>query len=167
MIRTSPPPPRLPLRSRLVAIGVTLLLAGTGIALVPASPAAAAIGCYADTCTGRDPDKMNCTDGTTIASFSLGANFYVELRLSVACYAAWARVTNTWYANGGSQNLFVEIDGHPCGTSSSCTDVYKGQQAFYGTDWTDMISFNDWVRACEVDYPGRPLNPISDCTPFH
>jgi hypothetical protein len=155
-------------KSRILAAAVAVAL---GAALAPSvGTPALAVGCNASSCTGKDPNNMGCgSDARTIDTFSLGADFYVELRYSPACYATWSRVTNTWYSNGGSQNLFVETDGSPCNpnSSSTCNDVYEPQQAFYGTDWTNMVDFDDWVRACYVDWPGAPTNPISDCTAFH
>jgi hypothetical protein len=155
-------------KRRIAALGAVTLL-GAALSLTTAQPALA-VGCNENSCTGQDPNTMGCgADASTMDSFSLGANFYVELRYSPACYAVWARVTNTWYSNGGSQNIFVEVDGDPCNPASSvtCTHVYQAVQAEYGSEWTKMITFDDWVRACEVGWPGPPANPASDCTAYH
>jgi len=149
-------------RTLLAIVTLGILVAPTAL---DASPALAA-WCNTNSCTGKDPIAMGCASGAqTIDSFILVPDFYVELRYSATCNAAWARVTNHWYSNNASQNLFVQIRGYSCSAAnSSCFVGQYSQQALFGTDYTDMFSFAYWVRACDTNWPtGDPL----DCTAQH
>ncbi|WP_328310766.1 XRE family transcriptional regulator [Streptomyces sp. NBC_00442] len=59
----------------------------------PAVPLPAGVKCVAASCAGRDPELMHCTDRLvrTVGSAKAGAAV-VEVRYSVTCKAAWARL---------------------------------------------------------------------------
>jgi hypothetical protein len=142
--------------ARALALIAALGILGS-VAVLDAAPAFAA--CNPSNCTGQDPQTTGCaSNANTLESFILDPTFYVELRYSSSCYAAWTKVTNNWTSNPGSQNLYVQIRAYSCpNADSSCFVGLFSQQALSGTYWTDMFNFGYWVRACYANYPtGAP-----------
>lgn len=70
-----------------VGLGLVLLVA----ALAAPSQAGAAVGCYGDYCSGRDPSSTGCSaDGITVAAKDV-AGGRLELRWSPRCKTNWTR----------------------------------------------------------------------------
>jgi hypothetical protein len=132
-----------------VAAVLACVLVSIGVVAVPATPALAA--CYASSCTGLDPNNQGCSpDATTWDEFTFGARF--ELRVSIACWAAWTRVTSPTHYN----TIFGQI-------RSNNGKVY-GVQATEGQHWTKMINFDNLVRSCRSGwFDGDPI----ECTAWH
>src|ERR1051325_10284670 len=77
---------------RIVTTVAVILVALMGN-LVIASPASATPGCYASTCTGKDPNAMGCTATDIWTTGTANTEGYMELRKSTNCWAAWVRYT--------------------------------------------------------------------------
>lgn len=136
--------------------------------------ASATVHCYASTCQGQDPQKMGCSsDAVTLetvtlpTSYSNGAyNGTIELRYSRACWAEWARLTS--YADYQE----ARAEGATCVASFCHPIIFYGGWESNGSgpnyppavDWTVMISFDYWVRACGYWIPGQ-YDEI--CTGYH
>jgi Protein of unknown function (DUF2690) len=135
---------------------VPLLLAtlvSVGAVQVLAPSAARATGCWQNTCTGRDPMAMGCTDGQTVQEFSEVREFHVELRYSAACGALWTRVTNNWYANGNSQNLIAQVISYRTMAATAGERIGRYSiQALYGVHYTDMVSLQNPAKACDTGW---------------
>lgn len=70
----------------------TLLLATLGGAAATAAPASAAVGCYGDYCSGKDPMATGCAnDAVSVDGTDLGWA-YLSLRWSPTCKTNWARL---------------------------------------------------------------------------
>ncbi len=129
-----------------------LILTGVAAALVPATAAHAAVGCYAGTCTGKDPSAQGCgADATTIDSRTEGTDL-LELRFSRACWAAWVRFTSASYTFTG----IVEGYSSPCAPEQYPTCWAAAREAAPFGDsihrtgrYSDMVSYTYWVRVCE------------------
>jgi hypothetical protein len=104
--------------------------------------ASAATGCYASSCTGKNPATMRCP-GTTLDEYMDGS-LRIELRYSRACDAGWARSSYTVGNAGSIENVVIE--GWTSATGGTRKYAYS-TQAFNGS-YTEMIAFNWWVRAC-------------------
>jgi hypothetical protein len=94
---------------------VAMLILSAVFAAAP-SPAAAAVTCSGDACSGKDPQSSGCAaDAYTVAhNFIPGTSTIVEIRWSQACQTNWARVglvtsnvkavQQTGYTQGYSSN---------------------------------------------------------------
>jgi hypothetical protein len=141
------------MRRVLVFIPVALFAATL---LMPAQAQAAT--CYDTGCTGKDPQTLGCSsDARTLDSFTLDSGaFYVELRLSQNCWAAWTRITASTRCTCATS--FGEVQGFTNTTIKTATYDY-GVQAVAGKGvWTRMISFSYFDRACYSDawFTGSP-----------
>lgn len=123
------------LMNKLALCAGAAALAGSGLVVGSAGPAAAATGCYADSCTGRDPSQTVCqNDAVTVGTGETG----VELRYSPSCRAAWARKKD----NGSSDSTIT--------VRNSNGQSYSVGVPAYSSRFTLMV--NDagiTSRACE------------------
>lgn len=108
-------------------IGAVFLALAAALAL---TPAAQAVTCYGDYCSGQDPEATACAaDGRTVVSARIpGTYAYVELRWSPTCRTNWARTT--W--SGDAQNALRALQ---CATGY--TQRYSSTNGTYS--WTKMI----------------------------
>jgi hypothetical protein len=136
-----------------MAVAVSLISFST----VHASSALAA-GCWASGCRGYDPEYMGCADSSTQSLESVtapGGMPTVTLRYSGSCDAAWARGDHYW-ANIEVQESTDRVHlvaAYDVSVSDSIDDV----------DWTYMVSFGDWTRACVEAYASNQWV----CTGWH
>jgi hypothetical protein len=118
------------------------LLTTLGLAVAPAQAAAAPVpapGCYASTCNGQDPQAKGCSpDAVTVKDFN-AHGYYLELRLSPACHAAWVRVKSV--GNWGQTGTFRIERQIP---ASYYSNSFAAGEA--GTKWTRMYSWDNTVR---------------------
>lgn len=148
-------------RRRFVTVLTTMAIAAATIltisppAVAEPAAAAAAVGCRAESCTGKSPYTQGCgATARTIDEFTY-AGVRFELRYSPACRAAWTRVTAPRHSN----TLFGQIrgGGHVYGVQAKI-DRDGNQHS------TRMIGTNHRVRTCRaVWFNARP----NECTPFH
>ncbi len=144
---------RFPTRRHVTIATLTAMVVALATFLMPASPASAvicctgggggSIGCYAASCDGKDPQQMGCgADARTLAYLTpAGGGIAVELRVSNACWAAWARNDS-----GSYQQAYGVYGAY---TSSGPDVIWEPTNS---TAWSPMISFNFWVRACAEEY---------------
>lgn len=128
--------------------------------------------CTYSSCNGQDPNSTGCSNGaTTLDSFSADG-YYVELRYSPSCHAAWARASGSSQnvCNGWTNALLARVEGS--------TGRYLALDYEHclngGIYWTNMVSFHYWTRAClmmegqPLDYPnGNPPEWYVRCTGWH
>ena len=143
-------------RRRFVTVLTTLAVgAATVLAISPPAAAETAVGCRAESCTGKSPYTQGCgATAHTIDEFTYGGVRF-ELRYSPACQAAWTRVTTPRHFN----TLFGQIrgGGHVYGVQAK-VDRDGNQHS------TQMIGTNHRVRTCRaVWFDARP----SYCSSFH
>ena len=141
---------------------VVLLTVVVATLSIATPPATAAVSCHGSTCTGKDPQTSGCgVDATTMDSFTTDDGvFYVELRWSYTCWAAWTRI----HANSPCTCAvsFGEIQGFDINTGRLRADY--GIQALAGQSrYTKMVTFDYLVRACYSNrwFTGYP----TVCTP--
>ncbi|WP_405657988.1 DUF2690 domain-containing protein [Streptomyces sp. NBC_00079] len=140
--------PRIPVAwSRRCTAASAFTLAGLAV-LALAGPAAARpttsprtdVGCFQDSCLGKDPQAMGCdTDAVTGAWTWTRFGALVELRWSNACQAAWGKISHArpgdWVGVGGP------------GKTSATWTIQDG----YTYGWTNMVrdmSYVDKAYAC-------------------
>jgi hypothetical protein len=114
---------------RLVSIALVCIAALSGA--VVTAPAAQAVTCYGDYCSGRDPEATGCSaDAYTVVSARIpGTSAHVELRWSPTCRSNWARTA--WNgSNPGSALRAVQ-----CPTNY--TQGYSGTNGSFW--WSRMI----------------------------
>jgi hypothetical protein len=100
-------------------------LGAVAVVLVGAPGASAAPGCWASSCSHYDPQTMGCSpDATSLITFSPEGSYDVQLRLSSACYAAWARVTNT--ATGEPRFKYLKLQVWDSKTGAGCSGPRRG-----------------------------------------
>lgn len=130
---------------------MTILIGLFAPVLVAASakPAMAAVGCWGDWCSGKDPLATGCSaDAYDLASVlipSTGA--YVELRWSPTCKTEWTRVPVSWgLSSPGSMQAVQPSTGY--------TQIgFAGYDSTYA--WGPMIySPTRCVYAAWVGPPG-------------
>lgn len=115
-------------------------------ALIAVPSAAHAAGCYAASCTGKDPVAEGCTGATTVLSNSAeGGQFVIELRYSAACDAYWARATiNEPSDDSGNDAIIYGWTCAPgCVSASEDSGVFASHQVY-----SNMITGSYWVQAC-------------------
>ncbi len=101
-------------------------------ALSPALPAGAAVGCYGDYCSGRDPQSTGCAADATTVAWADVTGARLELRWSPTCKTNWARYQQYprgWFMGnvplemravqdtGYTQRLSYGVNGTPTGTT--------------------------------------------------
>ena len=100
-----------------IALGLAVAL-GALVVVAPAPASAAAVTCYGDYCSGKDPQASGCAaDARTIYLayvYGTGGGTWVEIRWSDTCKTNWARtngvrtnikaVQDTGYTQGYSAN---------------------------------------------------------------
>jgi hypothetical protein len=135
---------------------------GTAVALAIAIAApASAAGCWAGSCTGRDPVATGCANGSqyTIDSVTDGA-LRVNLRYSPACYAVWAQaVGNAFYPWGGA------VQGYTSRSNPYPAVEYIAAPPDGGSSYSLMVGFNYWTKAC-IAYADYGWGTQA-CTGFH
>lgn len=142
-----------------MVVGVVLLtLAGTPGALAQTSPtspqtrvaerhqtaleasgsgvATMSVGCYGDTCSGKDPQAMGCSaDARTLASYRRVPDAYsdddwlVELRYSHNCQAQWTRGTVYYMSTYFGLERCTTLGATSCGrlyTKYAMADYTRG-----------------------------------------
>jgi len=125
-------------------------LGAVAVVLVGAPGASAAPGCWASSCSHYDPQTMGCSpDATSLITFSPEGSYDVQLRLSSACYAAWARVTNTATGEPRFKYLKLQVWDSKTGGRLLWTETRYIPQLVSGNSyWTAMGSFEHYVQAC-------------------
>jgi hypothetical protein len=156
-----------------MVVGVVLLtLAGTPGALAQTSPtspqtrvaerhqtaleasgsgvATMSVGCYGDTCSGKDPQAMGClADARTLASYRRVPDAYsdddwlVELRYSHNCQAQWTRGTVYYMSTYFGLDRCTTLGATSCGrlyTKYAMADYTGGAGWWPVTVWTPMLS---------------------------
>lgn len=122
-----------------LALGFVIAL-GTMIVVAPAPSPAAAVTCFGDNCSGKDPQSTGCSaDAQTIFTQSVygtGGASWVEIRWSPTCKTNWARsntvstnikaVQDTGYTAGYSNNN---------GTNSWSGMIYSPVRHVQGCIW--------------------------------
>jgi hypothetical protein len=120
-----------------------------GSAAAPgASPTA--IRCHGKSCAGQNPDNMMCaTLPRDLSSRRAATGEQVEIRYSVECGAAWARI---WRSRIGDR-ITVSAPGGPARTAT-VTDAYDVEDYLF----TPMVAVTagDRVRACLAPAAGGP-----------
>lgn len=144
---------------RLLSAGA-LVVAFTALATVgvgaSSAPPAFAGGCWGDSCTGQDPEAQGCSAQTIDSVYPPGGGSLVELRQSSDCYAAWARAAGGW-------NILVQGSTTPDGSNIVVQYGAVGGDPATGVEWTDMVSFGYWTRACIEGIDSSDWN----CTGWH
>lgn len=80
-------------RKILCATFCTLLISLIAWIVSPYSNVSAA-SCYAETCTGYNPETMGCSADATSTGSKTQSGAFIEERLSNTCNAAWERTKN-------------------------------------------------------------------------
>ncbi|MFE7590761.1 DUF2690 domain-containing protein [Kitasatospora sp. NPDC057512] len=123
---------------------VTTALTGFAVPAASAATPQVTAGCYASSCSGRDPIQMGCNaDAYTVESVS-SAYGTIELRYSSSCKANWARISGA--SNG--QLFWVE--------NSSDIQFWN---AIGSTGYGDMVDGSGSARAC--------ISGNGPCTGWH
>jgi hypothetical protein len=110
----------------------------SGIVLVGRPDPAAAVSCYGDWCSGRDPQATGCAnDAVTVASVDVtGAR--LELRWSPRCKTNWARYIQ--YPRGWFMgNVPLELRAVQRDTGYTQRRSYGVNGTGTGTTWSPMI----------------------------
>lgn len=132
------------------AVAVVGLLGAA--ALANAGPAAA-VSCYGDYCSGRDPMSTGCAaDAYTVASTHIpGTWTSIELRWSPTCKANWARVPASWRS------------APPNGLSAQQSTGYTQRVIAISADfaWTGMIYSP--VKCVAAVWTGSPGGAATAC----
>lgn len=107
-----------------------------GMLIVPATAAtnAYAVGCYAESCSGLDPIQEGCSaDAVTIYQLN-NVGFWgegtLQLRFSVRCQAAWAKVFNDGFANNDIASV----------QNTEGWDTFRSVDYNGGDAYTDMVN---------------------------
>jgi hypothetical protein len=136
---------------RLVVL-LTSLAAALGLALVVA-PAAQAVTCYGDYCSGVDPEASGCSaDAYTVASARIAGTYaYVELRWSPTCKTNWARTT--WHNEFTSSAL----------RAVQCATGYtQGYSSTNGSYWWSRMIYSPSLGV-SARWNGPPGNGATAC----
>ncbi|MFJ1767911.1 DUF2690 domain-containing protein [Amycolatopsis sp. NPDC088138] len=90
------------MKKTVTSLALTAAVLGAGVI---AAPAASAVTCYGDYCSGKDPESSGCSaDAYTVVSARIpGTGSYVELRWSPTCKTNWARTS--WNGDSPSTSL--------------------------------------------------------------
>ncbi|WP_428995028.1 DUF2690 domain-containing protein [Kribbella qitaiheensis] len=113
------------------------------------SPASAA-GCYRQGCNNQDPQAMGCSaDAKSLDSYTWNG-FYVEMRFSPSCSAAWTRATVNDCSHGGSIKTIAWYDWQ----ATQWAAQSNVQVPCYGTTWTKMFSYYFYIQSCIQLYGG-------------
>jgi hypothetical protein len=116
---------------------VIVISALLGVGAVP-TPAMAAT-CYGASCNAQDPQVAGCSSGATTLEGMSDSGYYLELRYSKACNAAWVRVTSEGY---WSQTGGFRLERYS--PSSYFSGSFVAGEA--GTKWTRMYNFEYSLR---------------------
>jgi hypothetical protein len=117
-----------------VAVVAALLLSMVAIP----TPAMAAT-CNGASCNAKDPQVEGCNSDAITLEHMSDAGYYLELRYSRACYAAWVRVTSDGYwSQTGSYRLERKTP------SSFFSGSFGSGEA--GQKWTRMYNFTYQLR---------------------
>jgi hypothetical protein len=116
--------------------------------VMPGSPAHAAVGCYASTCKGKDPQSMGCsTDAITGAQATSPDGRIVQLRYSPACGAAWGRLQKAYVgdwvdvsSNTGKGDYSTFVDGSHTWTAMVQDNGSNTAYAAYEASCCDAIT---------------------------
>ncbi|MET8135882.1 XRE family transcriptional regulator [Streptomyces sp. NPDC005251] len=149
------------LRSRVAyAVVIALVLVSvTSVALLSSRRSGAAAAprasptaprCHGKSCAGQSPDNMMCgTRPRDLSSRQATTGEQVEIRYSVECGAAWARI---WRSRIGDR-IEVSAPGGPARTAT-VTDTYDAE----GYLFTPMVAVTAGVRvrACLHPVAGGP-----------
>ena len=123
-------------RRRLSVLAV-LFLTALGLVAVPA-PAMAAT-CHAASCNAKDPQAEGCSSGAITLEELYDSGYYLELRYSATCYAAWVRVTSDGYwSQTGNYRLERRTP------SSYFSGTFSAGES--GTEWIRMYSYEYQLR---------------------
>lgn len=118
-------------RISLALSGLTLISSVLALTAVSTVPAAAAVGCYGDYCSGKDPGATGCANDAVTVSATDFRGGRLELRWSRTCQTEWARLQI--YPGGFAYTLSaVQDTGY---TQSKQWPSGTGQ----GTYWTNQI----------------------------
>ena len=133
--------------------------ATVGIGAITAAPALAT-GCFGSSCTAQDPEAQGCDAQTWDHAEAPGGGGPVELRVSTYqvspndCDAAWARAP---------EGFSILIQGSTTPDDTHIVAQYGEVDGSGSVEWTDMVDFSLWTRACikGVD------SPDWNCTDWH
>ena len=125
-------------RVALRLLAATLLAVGIGL-VGTAAPASAAVSCYGDYCSGKDPQQTGCAADSYTTAYKDLAGKRLELRWSPTCRTNWARLvvypTGVGCVTGG--DLVAKQDtGYK---QSSWLGVYICYISTATTYWTPQI----------------------------
>lgn len=123
---------------------LVVLFAVMGASAVHAASAQAY--CQGAGCNNQNPRTTGCDqDARPLESFYYG-NFFVELRYSPRCYAAWTRISGgnpqQGCIGGWTRTNFGVLQGSPGGKQ----DMVCARDGY--TFYTRMLDYHLWVRAC-------------------
>src|SRR5262249_45351339 len=132
--------------------------------LAPATAANAA-GCYANTCTDKNPYDYGCADGaiqldaTTLTNPTTLEKYTVYLMYSVTCHAA--------YASAFPYDFYPADGWKVVGATTYNGSDLPSENNSFGVPETRMVSANLYTRACIwLDLPSGGTWVIS-CTERH
>jgi hypothetical protein len=129
-----------------VALGLTVAV-GALIVVAPAPASAAAVTCYGDYCSGKDPQTTGCAaDARTIFLsyvYGTGGGTWVEVRWSDTCRTNWART------NGVRTNIeAVQDTGYRQGYSAN-NGAYSWSRMIYSpVRHVQGCIWGGWGRTC-------------------
>lgn len=156
MFRSLPTPSRS--KWRRVAVAATAALTMLGIVVV-AEPAMAA-SCFQASCNAKDPQAEGCANGATTIDDLYDVGYYLELRYSSACDAAWVRANSE---GGWQQTGVFKLERYDPSSYFSIT-FGPGQS---GTKWTRMYSFRYLLRGSLDVSTSTGYNPPTFYTAWH
>lgn len=145
---------------------LALLLGPLVVAIAPAKPASAAVGCWEATCAGKNHIEMGCdTDKTQIGGVSpktptTGTKMDIYLWYSNACHAVWGYFwTDDGFATAYAYALYSQaIYG---GKEQEQQLTLYANNATYST----MVPWTQSTKACLQRVPGKDPEPDSQYDP--
>lgn len=162
---------RRPMLWMLIVLSLLATIVSTGTLAPDPAAAGGDPHCYLHSCNGQDPLRMHChRDARTLEEVSVsGAR--IQIRYSPSCRAAWGRSIAPSNYNPGTG--FVNIFGATTRSTLENGNLERqfngrisGNQIVAGYKWTQMVSFNNWVRVCHSSswYGARPVRAHQECT---
>lgn len=146
------------LKSRVVRLGAAAIVTGAAVMAVTAQNSFAAT-CSYQTCSGKDPSVMGCTDAVTKYEITV-SHIRSELRYSKKCGSYWNRFS--WAPEDGGIGQYATLSGGVFdGNGREILKVGYTKHPDTNPDWTPMVSAAwDWNYFCIYTANGNGCKEI-------
>ncbi|MEU7167655.1 DUF2690 domain-containing protein [Streptomyces morookaense] len=124
---------------------------------IPLAGTSYAAGCYGASCDNQGPKGTGCDDDAITKYSTSLSDRVVQLRGSVTCRAAWARVTNN--ADPSVYPSYATIEKYD-GNGRLLKSLTIRTPTTGQTDWTNMLGGEGvYFRACiRIDAGSSPIS---------